>query len=306
MAKPAPVVVAYTTAYPDAAGILPPSIPLSITDSIHHHFSTLSSPPSPLTLLPFPRVSAVFSSLPQPASVAVVPIENSESGSFRSVYEAIVHTGCYIVGEFAVASPVPSPSPLPPSSSSPSPPSSPPATLWTRFVLLSLTPASLPSPLSSFGPTRAPLKASAVLGLSHEAGSVFRILSCFALRNLNVLKFEMRAATPSSFLSPHHSPFVSLPSPPSHSDPSIPSSPSPPTSAPTSPRAASSPFLSSHGDGVSWSYFFLLDWIPSSDERVNAALVASLKEFSVRMVELGTYRAHLKVGDDEGERVLAC
>ena len=287
-----PVVVAYTTAYPEAAGTLAPSISLSITDAIHSHFAASSASPSPaVSLVPCARVADVFAVLGQSAaSVAVAPIESSEMGSFRSVYELIVNHGCVLVGEFAVASDIPA-------AASASAESAVPSTLWTRFVLASRTPAVLASAALSFGAGRGQLKCSAVLGLSHEAGSVFRVLSCFALRNLNVLKFEMRAATPSSFMSSRASPYVASVPPAAVSNG--------PRSAPTSPRgSSSSPFLSSHAPAA-WSYVFYVDWTPSSDESVNAALLASLREFSVKMIPLGVYKANLHVADAH-ELLLAC
>ena len=280
-----PVVVAYTTAYPEAAGTLAPSISLSITDAIHSHFSSTSPPIPHLTLLSLPRTSDVFSALsstPPQAQVAVAPIENSETGSFRSVYHHIVSHQCYIIGEFAVSSPLPPPSPP----------------LWTRFVLVSLTPASLP-PALSFGAGRVQLKSSCVLGLSHEAGSVFRILSCFALRNLNVLKFEMRAATPSSFLSSTSSPYVTSPGEGGHGGGEEVKG-----EGELMKRVDSSPFLTSHAVS-GWSYLFYVDWLPSGDEKVNGALLASLREFSVRLVELGVYQQNLHIKDKD-ELLLAC
>ena len=272
-----PVLVACTTAYPEAAGTLAPSITLNIADQILAHFASLPSPPV-VTLSHHPRVSDTFTALQSSSSTAatyaVVPIESSETGSFRSVYELIVNYGCFIVGEFAVSSLLPVTSPSIGS-----------ATLWTRFVLLSQTAVPLSSSLS-FGSGRLSLKASAVLGLSHESGSVHRILSCFSMRHINVLKFELRPATPSSFLSSASSG----------------SAVSPPSSAPASPiHAAMSPFLSSHAPSQ-WSYVFYVDWevrSGSGSEAVNAALVASLREFSVKMVQLGTYSQNMQVRDVE-------
>ena len=272
------VQVACTTAYPEAAGTLAPNITLNIADQIHAHFASLSSPPA-VTLTHYPRVSETFAALqsapPTAATYAVVPIESSETGSFRSVYELIVNHGCVVVGEFAVSSTLPTNTPSTASS-----------TLWTRFVILSRTAAPLSSPSLSFGSARQSLKSSAVLGLSHEAGSVHRILSCFSMRHINILKFELRPATPSSFLS----------------SASASTTTTPPSSVPSSPRhTAASPFLSTHAPSR-WSYVFYCDWevlSGSGSDITNAALVASLREFSVKMVQLGTYKQNMQVRDVE-------
>ena len=286
----APVLVAYTTAYPEAAGTLAPAITLNIADQILAHFASLQSPPV-VTLTHHPRVSDTFAALQsassQPATYCVVPIESSETGSFRSVYELIVNYGCFVVGEFAASSALPSATPSTASS-----------TLWTRFVLLSPT-AVPPPPLSSlsFGSARESLKSSAVLGLSHEAGSVHRILSCFSMRHINVLKLEMRPATPSSFFTP---PSASASG--STSAASAAGTTSPPSSNPSSPRlSAASPFLSTHAPS-SWAYVFYIDWevlSGSGSEATNAALLANLREFSEKIIHLGTYKQNMQVRDVE-------
>ena len=277
--SPSPVLVACTTAYPEAAGTLAPNITLNIADQILAHFAALPNP-STVTLTHYPRVSDTFNALQSASSTAatyaVVPIESSETGSFRSVYELIVNHGCFVVGEFAASSALPTNTPSTASS-----------TLWTRFVILSRT-AAPPSSSLSFGSARESLKSSAVLGLSHESGSVHRILTCFQLRHINILKFELRPATPSSFLSSASSAATTTLSPPS--------------SVPSSPRLnAASPFLSTHAPSQ-WSYVFYIDWeVPSGSgsEASNAALAANLREFSVKMVHLGTYRQNMQVRDIE-------
>ena len=274
-----PVLVACTTAYPEAAGTLAPNLTLNIADQILAHFASLPNPPV-VTLTHYPRVSDTFTALQSASSTAatyaVVPIESSETGSFRSVYELIVNHGCFIVGEFASSSALPTNTPSTASS-----------TLWTRFVLLCRTAAPLSSSLS-FGSARESLKSSAVLGLSHEAGSVHRILSCFSMRHINVLKFELRPATPSSFLSPASS--------------ASSAAASPPTSVPSSPRhSAASPFLSTHAPSQ-WTYVFYCDWeivSGSGSEATNAAVLANLREFSEKLVHLGTYKQNMQVRDVE-------
>ena len=287
-----PVLVACTTAYPEAAGTLAPNITLNISDQIHAHFASLPSPPT-ITLTQYPRVSDTFTALhsasPTAATYSVVPIESSETGSFRSVYELIVNYSCYIVGEFAVSSTLPTNTPSTASS-----------TLWTRFVLLSRTAAPLQSSLS-FGSGRGSLKSSAVLGLSHEAGSVHRVLSCFSMRHINILKFELRPATPSSFLSSASS--ASTTTTTTTTTTGTATTATPPSSVPSSPRhSAASPFLSTHGGVSQWSYVFYIDWevgSGSGSEATNAALVANLREFSVKMVQLGTYKQNMQVRDVE-------
>ncbi len=348
----AAVLVACTSAYPEAAGTLAPNIDFNIAEPILTHFASLPSAPS-VTLLHCSRLHDAFSALlpspsrPVPAAYAAVPIESSETGAFRSVYEFIVNYACHIVGEFAVSSDVPTTGGQTAAASSPPAAANTAATatatatistLWTRFVILATSAAlqshtadsqgravpsssvlsastpssscspSLSSSLTSFGSGRSPLKCSAVLGLSHEAGSVHRILSCFSMRHINVLKFELRPATPASFLVTVKIPAASSASSASSSA----SSDRPPlfrsASVPTSPRhsAAVSPFVSSSSQSHA-NYVFLVDWeLPSgsSSEATNAALVNNLREFSVRMVQLGTYKQNMQVREAE-ELVLA-
>lgn len=224
---------------------------------------------APIQCQSYPSLAQLFESLATSAAALIIcAIENSEVGSFRSVYERVVSHKAFIVGEFALKSTCPEDGDGTETAQ----------TIWTRYVFVSLR----EYPTIQFAP-RIALKASLVLGLSHEAGSIFRILSCFAMRNVNVLKFEMRSAKPFTN-GQSASPFSG-------------------NASQADLEAAASPFISSRS--AQWSYLFYVDYALSPSDQVNSALLASLKEFSITLVQLGVYQQNLTSDDAEAQPVSA-
>lgn len=97
---------------------------------------------------------------------------------------------------------------------------------------------------------RGVLKASIALGLRNIPGALFKMTSCFAFRDMNIVKIESR---PSSVASPLSS-----------------------TSLLTTSRRH-------------WDLIYYLDYEPSDSPAVNQALLVSLREYCLWVRELGFY-----------------
>jgi len=110
----------------------------------------------------------------------------------------------------------------------------------TRYIVISKEPATIPIILSP-GTVR---KASICVTFRNRPGGLFKLFSCFALRDINVLKFESR---------------------------------------PQSSRR------SMFKGGNHWEYVFYLDYEPSKDETVNLLLMSNLSEYCESVRELGVY-----------------
>lgn len=111
-------------------------------------------------------------------------------------------------------------------------------------LLLCPEPPKLGSPIS-----RRNIKASIAVGLRNVSGSIFRLTSCFAFRDLNIVRIESR---PSSIAAQLTS-----------------------TSVLTNRRH--------------WDLIFFIDYEPSDNAAVNRALLVSLRECSLWIRELGCY-----------------
>lgn len=108
-------------------------------------------------------------------------------------------------------------------------------------------------------PTRRSLKASIALGLRNVPGALFKMTSCFAFRDMNIVKIESR---PTAVAAPHSS-----------------------TSLLASRRH--------------WDLIYFLDYEPSDNPGVNRALQTSLGEYCLWVRELGFYYAGLQQVDSK-------
>ena len=102
---------------------------------------------------------------------------------------------------------------------------------------------------------RNPRKSSIVVALKNVPGSIFKMSSCFALRDIDILKIESR-----------------------------------PASTALGVRAASEDLYTSKH----WNLIFYLDFEPSVSEEVNAAALRNLQDYSLWLKILGSYEAGLR------------
>ena len=101
------------------------------------------------------------------------------------------------------------------------------------------------------------LKCSVAMALRNVPGAIFRMSSCFAFRNVDIIKIESRPATVAMQLQiPHES----------------------------------RPFTQRH-----WDLIFYIDFEPSDQPEVHEALMRNLEEYCVWLRILGTYRSGLSV-----------
>lgn len=101
------------------------------------------------------------------------------------------------------------------------------------------------------------LKRSIVVALKNAPGAIFKMSSCFALRDIDILKIESRPANTAMKVS-------NLP-------------------------LESRPFTHKH-----WDLIFYIDYEPSANAENNENCIANLKEYSLWIRELGEYRAGLR------------
>jgi hypothetical protein len=117
-------------------------------------------------------------------------------------------------------------------------------------------PPTIPSP-------NLPRKRSLVLFMRNTPGAIFRMSSCFALRDIDIIKMESRPSTTAMNLNLG----VGL----------------------------DHPLHSVRGDGGSvarhWNQIFYVDFTPSTLPEVNAALLGNLREYALYLRELGDYCA---------------
>lgn len=108
----------------------------------------------------------------------------------------------------------------------------------TRWIVISNKPKNV-----AHGSGRE-AKCSLALTLANEPGTLFKLLSCFAMRNLNILKFETRPAATASnmFIKANH-----------------------------------------------WEYIFYVDFEPSPELKTNVGLMTNLEEYCHSVRDLGTY-----------------
>lgn len=112
-----------------------------------------------------------------------------------------------------------------------------------------------PAPPELGGPASCRVrKASIAVALRNVAGAIFKLSSCFAFRDMNIVRIESRPSSVATQLSC--------------------------TSALTGRRH--------------WDLIFYVDYEPSDNPAVNLALLSSIREFSLWVHELGCYYAGLQ------------
>ncbi len=114
------------------------------------------------------------------------------------------------------------------------------------------------------------LKSSIALALRNIPGAIFKMSSCFAFRNLDIIKIESRPATVS--MNFQHKIL------PNRLSANV-------TASLGSPR----PFTQYH-----WDLIFYIDYTPSDKAEVNELLLQNLYEYCLWIVELGTYQCGIK------------
>jgi prephenate dehydratase len=123
-------------------------------------------------------------------------------------------------------------------------------------------------------------KCSIALALRNIPGAIFKMSSCFAFRNLDIIKIESRPATIS----------IGLSFPPLNT-PNTNSSMSGSTSNNNSPRKLGNderPFTQKH-----WDLIFYIDYEPSENKEVNDAMMSNLSEYCMWIRILGNYQSGL-------------
>lgn len=105
-------------------------------------------------------------------------------------------------------------------------------------------------------------KASIALALRNIPGAIFKMASCFAFRNLDIIKIESRPSSVAMQLR----------------------------SLTKEARA----FSQRH-----WDLIFYLDFEPSADEDVNEVLLRNLREYSLWIRHLGAYKAGIQVAESQ-------
>lgn len=115
--------------------------------------------------------------------------------------------------------------------------------ILTRYVVLSKNASFEP------GTSSAKLKRSLAITLRHEEGSMFKMMSCFAFRNIFIHKFESR---PSS-------------------------------------KALS---MFNEEGSKHWEYVHFIDFEPSPEAATNEALMKNLEEYCIRVRDFGVYQTH--------------
>eukprot|EP00937_MAST-01D_sp_MAST-1D-sp2_P003438 g3438.t1 len=127
----------------------------------------------------------------------------------------------------------------------------------TRYLLLAKDPVELPD---SAWHSRIRLKSSVAIALQNVPNALFKMVSCFALRNLSIIKLESRPAS---------------------------------TAGETVFRASGAAATSPKRTVKHWDYIFYVDYEPSFDAEVNNNMLRSLQEFCVAVRSFGTYRQNL-------------
>ena len=127
----------------------------------------------------------------------------------------------------------------------------------TRYLLVAAAPYELPE-LS--WQSRLKMKCSVAIALANAPNALFKMVSCFGLRSLNIVKMETRPATTAGS-----------------------------TVFRANPKGDKGPPQSIKH----WDYIFYVDFEPSWDTDVNDNLMRCLSEFSVGVRNFGTYRQNL-------------
>jgi len=129
----------------------------------------------------------------------------------------------------------------------------------SRLLLISSNRLVLPEPLSLLS---SPLKCSLSLSLRNQTGAFYKILSCFALRDINLYKFEGR-------------PFAS-PLEPNY----------------TVKSSKHNRFRCS--GSRAYTTIFFLDFEKPHDQNVTKRLLENITEYAFNVRDLGTYVANVQ------------
>lgn len=208
------------------------------------------------------------------AVYGILPCENSESGSFRSVYEQIKLYKLFINGEFAITNNVYNTNEW----------------LATRYIIISKQSCNMSRLIQQ---SNQQLKSTAIMRISHQPGAVYKILSCFALRDVNVLKFQglpIRSINDSNNNTSNNNQLGMPDSLPRQQSTDRISSLTNVLPVSTSNHS----FLTQQ-----WEYQFLVDYEPSKIIAINQSVDNALKEFSIHYHSLGTYCQNLTPLTDE-------
>lgn len=109
-------------------------------------------------------------------------------------------------------------------------------------------------------------KASIALALRNVKGAIFKMSSCFALRDIDIIKIESRPASTLIKMSNQESSLFD------------------------SNKQMSRAFTERH-----WDLIFYIDYEPSSNNEVQLALLNNLREYALWICELGNYSSGLKM-----------
>jgi prephenate dehydratase len=128
-----------------------------------------------------------------------------------------------------------------------------------RYIIIAqIRDGSIQDPLQVLGKHRHAIrKTSVVLSLENIPGSIFKMSSCFALREMDILKIESRPATTA----------ISVPNMSDHLN----------------------KFTRKH-----WNFIYYVDFQPHVNEEINEAALRNLKEFCPWIINLGTYDSRLE------------
>lgn len=134
----------------------------------------------------------------------------------------------------------------------------------TRYIIIAATstnggpddPLRVSSGSTSDLASTSSSKSSIVLAMRNIPGAIFKMSSCFALRDIDIIKFETRPAT-------------------------------------TAMKVANLTFESRLLTEKHWNFLFYVDYVTPNDEAIREALLANLNEFCLFIKPLGTYKSGL-------------
>lgn len=143
----------------------------------------------------------------------------------------------------------------------------------TRYLLIASKPASKPEFVPYDRSTR--MKTSIAVALANVPNALYRMVSCFGLRNINILKMESRPAVTAG----SHTVFKKESS--SSEESAVVSEEQ------QTPKKRPVPIIKH------WDYIFYIDYEPDMEKDVNRNLMNSLEEFTLGVRNFGTYKQNL-------------
>ena len=135
----------------------------------------------------------------------------------------------------------------------------------TRYLIIKKDEYTLPE-LNFDSRTR--MKCSVAIALRNETNALFKMVSCFGLRSINIIKMESRPATTAS-----NTKFI--------------------TNAPSSKQNTNNTTPQKKYSVKHWDYLFYVDFEPSWDVKKHENLMENLKEFSMGVRNFGVYKQNL-------------